>query len=49
MKSKQETQFIIDRICTTWGIACYVLGKAEDAVICMPRVDTVQVLDKADL
>ncbi|MBD5459381.1 MAG: helix-turn-helix transcriptional regulator [Lachnospiraceae bacterium] len=31
MKSKQETQFIVDRICTTWGIACRVLGKDEDA------------------
>ena len=49
IKSKQGMQFIIDRICTTWGIACYVLGKDEDAVICMPRVDTVQILDKADL
>ena len=49
MKSKQETQFIIDRICTTWGIACYVLGKSEDGVICMPRVNTVQIWDKADL
>lgn len=49
MKSKQETQFIIDRICTTWGIACYVLGKDGDGVICMPRMDTVPVLDKEDL
>lgn len=49
MKSKQEMQFIIDRICTTWGIACYVLGKDEDAIVCMPQVDTVQSLDQADL
>ena len=49
MRSKQETQFLIDRICTTWGIACYVLGKAGDGVICMPRMDTVQVLDRAEL
>lgn len=49
MKSKQETQFIVDRICTTWGIACYVLGKAEDTVICIPQTDMGQALDKVDL
>lgn len=48
-KSKQEMQFIVDRICTTWGIACYALGKVEDAVICTPQVETVQALDKADV
>lgn len=49
IKTKQEIQFIIDRICTTWGIACYVLGKGEDPIVCMPHVDAVQVLDETNL
>lgn len=48
MKSKQEMQFIVDRICTTWGIACYVVGNTKDVLICMPE-DTTQVSEQANL
>lgn len=49
MKTKQELQFIVDRISSVWGIACYVLGKEETPVVCMSRMEEVQIFKKADL
>ena len=49
MKTRYELQFIVDRISTTWGIACYVLGKNEDPIVCMPHVENVPVLAETNL
>lgn len=49
MKTKQELQFIIDRISATWGITCYVLGKDEEPIVCMPHMENVPVLDEVNL
>lgn len=49
MKTRQELQFIIDRISTTWGIMCYLLGMDENTIICRPPVEGIQILDEANL
>ena len=48
-KTKQELQFIIDRVSTTWGITCYLLGMNENSIIYMPHVDDVKILDERNL
>lgn len=49
MKTKQEMQFIIDRISTTWGIACYVLGEDGNSIVCMSHVEDAQVFGEINL
>ncbi|MBD5474556.1 MAG: helix-turn-helix transcriptional regulator [Lachnospiraceae bacterium] len=49
MKIRYELQFIVDRICTTWGIACYVLGKDEEPIVCIPHVENAPILDEGNL
>ena len=48
-KTKQELQFIIDRISTTWGIMCYLLGMDENSIICMSHEEEVQIMDERNL
>lgn len=48
-KTKLELQFIIDRICAIWGIACYLVDKKEAAVLCWPHVEEMRILDKGSL